>query len=221
MGHYLLINGYDDERTRFTAQDSLIMADFPLPYEEVEGRWWRDFNYVYLVIYPPEQESQVFEILGPDQDVAYNYEAAAQRAREEIQNLSGRDLFFAWFNLGSNLVGLEDYAGAAEAYDKAFAIYATIEEDDRPYRQRWYQVGPYPAYFYTGRYQDVINLANTTFTWVGRGGLEESYYWRGLAYQTLGNHYQALSDLEKAVLLNPHFQEAQEALEQLKAQEQF
>jgi tetratricopeptide (TPR) repeat protein len=191
------------------------MPDLPLPYEELETRWWRDFNYVYLVIYPPTREIQVFEIIGPHLDENFNYQHAAQRAREEIENLSGRDLFFAWFNLGSNLVGLADYPAAAQAYDRAFDIYASLSEDMRPYRLMWYQAGPYAAYYHTGRYQDVINLANTTFTWVGKGGLEESHYWRGLAYQALGNTNQAIADLEKAVILNPYFTEAVQALQRL------
>jgi tetratricopeptide (TPR) repeat protein len=215
MGHYLVVNGFDDQRQRFTAQDSLIAPDLPLPYEELKSSWWRDFNYVYVLIYPPERENQILEIIGPHQDKTFNYQFAAQRARQEIDILSGRDLFFAWFNLGSSLVGLEDYTGAAQAYDQAFELYATLPEDLRPYRLMWYQAGPYAAYYHTGRYQDVVNLANTTFTWVGKGGLEESHYWRGMAYEALGNTNQAITDLEKAVAINPNFTPAREALERL------
>ena len=35
MGHYVTINAYDDAQSIFFAQDSLIMADFPIPYEEI------------------------------------------------------------------------------------------------------------------------------------------------------------------------------------------
>jgi hypothetical protein len=218
MGHFLVVNGYDDARQRFTVQDSLIMADFPMPYEELSQRWWRDFNYVYLVIYPPEREAEVMSILGPQSDPVYNLEHAAEVARLEIQALTGRDAFFAWFNLGANLVGLGDYPGAAEAFDQAFAIYQGLSEDDRPYRVMWYRVEPYEAYYYAGRYQDVINLANTTFTWVGKPVLEESYYWRGMAYEALGEPEQAISDYRKAAQLNPYYSPPREALGRLGAQ---
>jgi tetratricopeptide (TPR) repeat protein len=218
MGHFLVLNSYDDARQRFIAQDSLIMPDFPLPYEEVSERWWRDFNYVYVVIYPPEREAEVLSILGPHRDPAYSLEHAAEIARAEIQELAGRDAFFAWFNLGANLVGLGDYAGAAEAFDQAFAIYQQLSEDDRPYRVMWYRVEPYEAYYHAGRYQDVINLANTTFTWVGKPVLEESYYWRGMAYEALGEPERAVSDYRKASELNPYYSPPQEALQRLGAQ---
>ena len=186
MGHYLVVSGYDDGQGLFWVQDSLLNPDVPTPYAELSERWWRDFNYVYLVIYPPEREAEVMAILGPRADEAYSYQSAAQHAQEEIPALQGRDQFFAWFNLGSSRVGLGDYAGAAEAYDQAFAIYQNFSEEQRPYRLMWYQTGPYEAYYAVGRYQDVINLANTTFYWVGQPVLEESYYWRGMAYSRVG-----------------------------------
>ena len=215
MGHYILINGYDDAQQRFVTQDSLISPDLPMSYEELESKWWRDFNYVYLVIYPEDREAELFEILNSNIDQETNYRQAAQKAIEETTTLSGRDLFFAWFNLGSSLVGLGDYPGAAQAYDRAFEIYQTLSEELRPYRLMWYQVGPYEAYYYSNRFQDVVDLANATFAWVGKPVLEESFYWRGLAYQALGNLEKAKSDLTKASQLNPNFTEAFEALERL------
>jgi hypothetical protein len=215
MGHYMVFNGYDDATRRFTVQDSLARPDNLLPYEEVATRWWRDFNYVYLVIYPAEREGEVLDILGPQADEAYNYQYAAQKALNEIPNLSGRDLYFAWFNRGSSLVGLKDYAGAADAYDHAFAIYPTLSEKDRPYRMMWYQIGPYVAYYYTARYQDVIDLANTTFMWVGKAVLEESYYWRGMAFEAVGELKRAIADYQKAAHLNPNYAPPRDALQRL------
>jgi hypothetical protein len=215
MGHYALINGYDDGLGRFITQDSYIMPDFPLPYKDLEQRWWRDFNYVYMVVYPPEREADVLAILGPQADEILNFRHALQKADEEIQTLSGRDLFFAWYNRGTNLVALQDYAAAAEAYDQAFALYPALSEKERPWRMLWYQIGPYPAYFHTGRYQDVINLADTTFQWIGQPVLEETFYWRGLAYEALGNQEKAISDLEKAANLNPTSTDAVDHLRRL------
>jgi tetratricopeptide (TPR) repeat protein len=190
------------------------MPDFPVPYDQVEERW-RDFNHAYLVIYPPEREAEIFSILGPQIDEANNYEYTAQRALQETEILSGRDQFFAWFNLGSALVSLGDYPAAAEAYDNAFAVYPSIPGEERPWRVMWYQDGPYAAYYHTGRFQDIIELANTTFFALGEYTLEESFYWRGLANEALGNMNEAIFDLKKAVELNPHFIPAREALARL------
>jgi tetratricopeptide (TPR) repeat protein len=214
MGHYLTLNGYDDSQELFTAQDSLIMPDYPLPYETVEQRW-RDFNHVYLVIFPAGSTAQVASILGPQFDQTTNIEHAAQKARQEIEELTGRDLYFAWFNLGSNLLALDDFSGAAAAYDQAFAVYPAIPEDERPWRVMWYQDGPYEAYYQMERYQDIINLANNTFFALGEYTLEESFYWRGMAKLALDDYNGAVFDLKKAVELNPKYTPARSALEQL------
>jgi tetratricopeptide (TPR) repeat protein len=214
MGHYLTFNGYDDNLSQFTTQDSLILPDFPVPYDQVEERW-RDFNNTYLIIYHPEREADVLSILDRDADEIDNFQSTAQRALQETTKLDGRELFFAWFNLGSNLVALGDYVGAAEAYDSAFAVYPTIAENERPWRVMWYQDGPYAAYYHTGRFQDVIDLANTTFFALGEYTLEESFYWRGRAKLALDDINGALFDLKKAVELNPRFTPAHEELKKL------
>ncbi len=107
----------------------------------------------------------MLSILGPQADPAYNFQHAAQIASEETKQLSGRDLYFAWFNLGTSLAMLQDYPGAAAAYDQAFAQYANLSTEERPWRMLWYQDGPYQAYYHAGRYQDVIDLANTTLAY--------------------------------------------------------
>ncbi|MBM3152998.1 MAG: tetratricopeptide repeat protein, partial [Chloroflexi bacterium] len=68
------------------------------------------------------------------------------------------------------------------------------------------QTGPYWAYFYTGRYPDVISLANATFDTIDEDTLEESLYWRGIANFALGDATSAIADLREAVRLNPNFQ---------------
>jgi tetratricopeptide (TPR) repeat protein len=159
MGHYLVVSGYDDGVQMLTVQDSLTNPDLPMSYADLAGSYWRDFNYVYVLVYPAEREAELLALLGPRADETASYKLAEQRALQETQTLSGRELFFAWFNLGSSRVGLKDYAGAAQAYDQAFALYQNLSEDLRPYRLMWYQAGPYAAYYQAGRYQDVVSLA--------------------------------------------------------------
>jgi hypothetical protein len=204
MGHFEVLSGYDDGRGRFIAQDSYIQPDLPVPYEEITT-YWRHFNNTYLVIYPPDRESDVFAILGSQADETYNYQYAAQRASDEIIQLTGRDQFFAWYNRGSNLAKLQDYTGAAAAYDEAFAIYPTIPEAKRPWRVLWYQTGPYFAYFYTGRYYDVINLATNTLEHIDKPAIEESFYWRAMAKAALGDIPGAVEDYRASLEWHPNF----------------
>jgi tetratricopeptide (TPR) repeat protein len=214
MGHYMVINAYDDGKSRFIAQDSLGRPDTLLSYEEVIP-WWRNFNYVYIVIYPPDRENEVLYLLGPRAEAAYDYQQTAQRAREEIASLEGRDSYFAWFNLGSSLAALGDYAGAAGAYDQAFAINAGLPDQQRLYRMLWYQTGPYAAYYYSGRYQDVIDLGNATLSWLGKSDLEETLYWMGLAREATGDMDKAIKNLKRAAELNPNYDLPRQALARL------
>jgi tetratricopeptide (TPR) repeat protein len=218
MGHYEAIIGYDDSRGRFLAEDSFSQKSDEEPlavaYKDMETNW-RAFNYTYLVVYPPEREEQVMQILGAQADETANYQYTAQKASDEIPALTGRDLYFAWFNRGSSLVGLQDYAGAANAYDEAYGIYPSIPEKKRPWRMLWYQTGPYFAYFYSGRITDVINLSNTTIQAASNPYLEESYVWRARAESATGQSKQAINDLRQALEYHPNFQPALDELASL------
>jgi hypothetical protein len=221
LGHYLFTTGYDDAAGEFIVQDAYLRPgkNMRVDYDTfIEG--WRSFNYLFMVIYPPELEAQVFELLGPWADPAWGYQHALEIAEAEAQNLQGNDAFFAWFNKGSSHVKLLQYVDAAFAYDQAFSLYANLGDDDtqRPYRIMWYQTGPYWAYFYSGRYQDVINLANTTlYETIAEPTLEESLYWRGQAYLAMGQTGDAIADFRETVRLNPNFAPGWAALNQLGA----
>ncbi|HSG42953.1 MAG TPA: hypothetical protein VLA72_07350, partial [Anaerolineales bacterium] len=73
----------------------------------------------------------------------------------------------------------------------------------------------YWAYFYSGRYQDVINLSTTTLNAMSEPVLEESYYWRALARETLGDVKGAVNDLQSALKVHPGFEPAVIKLEQM------
>ena len=214
MGHYLFLTGYDDERGRFTTQDSLVGPDMPVKYIELESGW-RAFNDAYLVIYPAGREPELLALLGVQADPAANNRYAAGKAQQETAELSGRDLYFAWYNLGSSLTALGDYPAAAQAYDQAFAAYAAIPEDDRPWRMLWYQAGPYEAYFNTGRFEDVITLGNQALNSANGPLLEETFYWLGRAREATGDMEKALYDYRRAVEINPASTPALQELKRL------
>jgi hypothetical protein len=213
LGHFEIVSGYDEARSYFMVYDSFVGPDYayPVSYAEID-EFWRHFNNVYVVIYPPDREAEVLAILGRQADTGDNFQYAAQKALEETASLTGRDQFFAWFNRGSNLVYLEDYTAAAEAYDAAYAVYATLPEQERPWRLLWYQFGPYAAYYHTGRYEDVINLAYATLVNVDKPVLEETYYWRGMARAASGDREGAIEDLRRAADLNARSTDAAEQL---------
>lgn len=217
MGHYAVITGYDEASQQLITQDSYFTPDYLVSYEKFIGEW-RSFNYTYILIYPPDQEAKLQSLLGQDWDKTTNYLNAAQLASNEIFALDGVDKFFAWFNRGTNLKELQDYGGAALAYDEAFTIYNTLPEDRsvRPYRILWYQTGPYFAYFYVGRYYDVLNLATTAINAaLDEPAIEESFYWRGMAKKALGDTSGAIADFKLALKYHPEFEPALYQLNQL------
>ncbi len=225
MGHYLFTTGYDDARGVFIVQDSYLrdkqlniigknaLSDYKI-YEE----GWLAFNYLFMVVYPPDREAEVMTLLGPWANMEWANRHALELAERDIARISGDDLFFAWFNKGTSHVALRQYFDAAAAYDKAFELYANwdTKEKDRPYRMMWYQTGPYFAYYYSARYADVINLANTTLNeTISTPTLEESLLWRGRAYYMAGQTQLAVEDYRAALKVHVNWAPAVQALQDL------
>ncbi len=221
-GHYRLLSGYDDtanastrgvglavqyvdtypssETGFFIAQDSYIGPNTKLPYVGFDLDW-RVFNRTYIVVYTDAQVSAVKDILGDNMDDATMYARAREVAQREMA-LNANDPY-AWFNVGSSLVGLGKYEEAANAFDKARVL-------KLPWRMMWYQFGPYEAYYHAARYQEVIALADATLA--TSKGLEESLYYRGLAQLALGQKDAARASFASALQANPHFAPAKQAL---------
>jgi hypothetical protein len=219
MGHYQVVTGYDDTKQKIIAQDSFIKSNYEQSYESLLTEW-KGFNHTYTVLYPPEKEQEVLDLLGEDADETQNFKNAYLKASELVYQETGMDLFFDWYNIGTNLVRLQDFNGAAQAYDEAFAVYNKLpkELNKRPYRILWYQTGPYFAYYYAGRYWDVINYATENSIKLVRDNepaLEESFYWRGMARQALGDLQGAIEDQRQALIYHTGFPPSIQALQSL------
>lgn len=205
MGHNRVVMGYDDAQQVILTFDSLLGAGpdqlgRPIPYADVADRW-RAFNYDYLVLYRPEDEEKLRAIMGDHWDATYNAEWALQLAQTELQGESPDT--FSLFNLGSSLVMLGRYEEAIEAFERA-------REIGLPWRMMWYQYGPFEAYINAGRYQDALTLAQQVIATTP--GVEEAYYYAGLAYEGLGDMLRAESNFEVALMRNIYFTAASDAL---------
>jgi tetratricopeptide (TPR) repeat protein len=126
-----------------------------------------------------------------------------------------RDQFFSWFNLGTSLTYLRNYKDAVITFDQAFILYKKIPNSELPWRIFWYQTDFYQAYYAIGRYQDVIDLATMIINGPGSAQTEDSYYWRALAEEALGNKTSAILDLQASLEINPGFAAGIAQLEQL------
>jgi tetratricopeptide (TPR) repeat protein len=217
LGHYQFITGYDEAKQVLVVQDTYIDKgeNHEFTYDDfIKG--WRSFDYLFMIVYPLDKQAQLFTLLGDYADSDWSNQHALQVASQEVSDLGGIDQYFAAFNVGTSHINLREYVDAAYAYDYAFQLYADLPDDDlRPFRMLWYQTGPYFAYYYSGRYQDTIDLANATFDTIGDDVLEESWYWRGMGELALGDTTGAISDFQEAVRLHPNFAPAEYQLSQL------
>lgn len=200
LGHYRLITGYNDETGQFITSDSLSGPQYPADYAQFDSDW-RVFNRIYVVVFPPEQADQVAAIIGPDLQDQVMYDKLVAAANAEIEANPADPI--AYFNKGEALTRLERYEEAAAAFDEARKI-------GLHWRRLWYQFTPFEAYYAVGRFQDVLDLAEATIS--NSGGLEEAYYYKGLALHALGlpGAEEALQD---ALDYNPNFSAAQVAME--------
>jgi tetratricopeptide (TPR) repeat protein len=226
-GHYLTVFGYDDDRAVFFTLDTFLgpfaqrdvlpgytLEDGnPYSYEYVD-KYWQEFGYTFYVVYRPEQEGELLAILGPEMtdDIAM-WQKSAVIAQQEIEQ-DGENPF-AWFNLGTALTRLGEitgdpngtyYANGAVAFDKSFTL-------GLPSRMLWYQHRPYIAYMKLGRYQDMLDLADTMLADPGGRNVEETYLYKGHALSFLGDLNGAATAFQQALSLNEYFYPAQFALD--------
>jgi len=215
MGHYRLLTGYDDVSQTWIAYDSYISTGVDpnqpyqgirLPYAETE-KYWPVFNRTHVLIYPDEQAELVESILGKDADTAAMWQRALADAEASVSENPGDA--FAWFNLGSDLTALNRFEEATQAYDQARVL-------GLPWRMLWYQFGPFHAYYEVGRYDEVLALANATLATTTN--VEELYYWKGLVLQAINDAPAARQALERALQLNPNYEEAATALASIQRQ---
>ena len=221
-GHYAFTTGYDDIQKNFIWQDSYLPSSKPVGKDTKTSyadylAGWRAFNYVFIVVYPAESESELNQVLGPWADQYWAAQHALDIANQEIQSntLTGNDLFFAMFNKVTSFVNLQnpDYGQAGAAFDQANAYFndqlSVSDDKPLPYRIMWYQTAPYYAYYNTGRYQDVVNLADANLKRIqATRSLEESWFWLARAEYALGAYDTAYANMRQALHFHPGFQPA-------------
>ena len=82
MGHYQFVTGYDESKKTFLVQDTYLKGpNYKVSYTDfVDG--WRAFDRIFMVVYPPDRESQVMQLLGPYADP--QWAAAEDKAGQDL-----------------------------------------------------------------------------------------------------------------------------------------
>jgi len=200
MGHYELIVGFNDAKQEFIAMDSYLGPYQSVPYDQFD-KYWRQFNRTYLLVYTDAQADTVRSILNDQLDDATMWNGSLATTQQEAANNPNDP--FAWFNLGTSYVALNDMSKATAAYDHARQL-------GLPWRMTWYQFGWFDAYLATGRYDDVLALADATIKVTSN--IEEMFYYKGLVLKAQGNRDGARTQFELALQKNSNFQPATDAL---------
>jgi tetratricopeptide (TPR) repeat protein len=210
LGHYRLLIGYDDAARQWIASDSYVgtgvdpngqYRGIRISYDALDPLW-AVFNRAHVVVYNDQMAPLVQAIIGEDMSQAIMWHNSLARFQREIQERPNDP--FVWFNLGSTLMAMGQYQQAATAYDQARAI-------GLPWRMLWYQFGPFQAYYETGRYDELIALADATINTSG-GQVEELYYWKGMALAAKQDIASAQQAWEKALSLKPSYTKAAVAM---------
>jgi tetratricopeptide (TPR) repeat protein len=209
--HNRVIVGYDDVDGVFYALDSVLGGGpddlgRPFDYAEFEENW-RELNHGYLVLYKPEDETRLQEVMGQQWDVVFNAEWTLARAQARLYT-DDHDGFDN-FNMGMALVELGEYERAIEAF-------AVAKEIGLPLRMLWYQFGPFEAYLGLERYDDVITRGREVLAYSPH--VEEMYYYIARAYLAQGNLERAEANLEVATGRNPYYVDAMTLLDELRGE---
>ncbi len=208
LGHYQALISYDDTLDIFYAYDSFMGtgpndAGVTESYARMDADW-RQFNRTFIVVYQTEQAAALRALLGNLADeesaAAHAFSVAQQEAEANPTDA------YAWFNMGTSLVALGDYRRAANAYAQSM-------RHNLPWRMLWYQFGPFEAFYETGQYDQVMSLVNINLNQAEE--VEETFYWRGRVYAAQGETSRARADFNRVLALNPNFEAARVALNQL------
>lgn len=202
--HYRVVRGYDDVAGKITESDGINGPNMTMSYDE----WmhlWRNFNYSYLIVVPPEKKALVERILESERNEKTAWQNAKERAESELAK--NRSDMIAHYNLITALFYLGDYEGAVREFE---AI-----EPNLTRRVLWYQHEPIDAYFRLGNYDRVLELTKSVIN-DNNKSVSELYVLRGKIFESRGDTAAARAEYEKAIQYNEHLQSAIDALANLR-----
>lgn len=198
--HYRVVRGYDDSAQTLFESDGIEGPRVPYTYTNWM-RMWKDFNYAYLIVVPPEKASLVEKILGEEADERVAWQNA--RARAEVELAENPNDLRVHYNLITALYYLGDYEATVREFEKI--------EPSLSRRKLWYQMEPIQAYFELGNYDRVLELSDAIIN-DNNKSVSELYVLRGKIFESRGDTATARAEYEKAVQYHKHLESAQEAI---------
>jgi predicted double-glycine peptidase len=189
IGHYRVIKGFDDERQVIIQDDSLQGKDLSIPYTEFM-QMWSGFNYEYIVL-SKSSHQEIEMLLGTHTNPHAAWEDALTLSTLELEQNPGH--IFARFNQSVAYYYLADYSSAINSFE--------VIEAKLPPRMLWYQIEPLMAYYWEGRFDEVLPRIEEILTNNNRA-FSELYHLRGLIYTQQGQAESAQAEFDRARYYN-------------------
>ena len=209
MGHYLFLMGYDDTEQVFYAYDSFLghgnFQGLKEDYAEIEEFWWH-FNNTFIVLYAPEREEYLMDLLGERADLTSAYQYAFNQAQARAGE--NPDDNWAWYNAGEALTKLGYHPQATDFFTIAFDL-------GMPWRTLWYRHTPFEAYYNAGKFNTVIQLVQSSK--LTTPYVEEFHYWHGMVFASQGRTADARAQFSQALTHNTNYQAAKDRIAELDA----
>lgn len=200
FAHYRVIKGYDDAKNEIIDEDGMQGENATFSYTDFLALW-KPFNYEYVVLATPDEQTEVESILGADTDSATAWHEAAQSAKQALTTDSGDTA--AEFNLSVADYHVGDYQGSVTAFE--------VAEPSLSEHALWYQMEPIESYYELGDYDEVFSLAQKIFA-DNNPAYPELYVIEGESYLKEGDVSSAKTAFETALKYNKNLKSAQGGL---------
>ncbi len=224
VGHYRVVQGYNDKAGVFYVDDSLLGPNIAISYDSFDARW-EGLSYSwnpYIPIYRPDQAPLVAAILGPDYTDVGMYSRVLPDLRAAV-NTNPNDRM-AWSRLVEALAGAERWQEALTTLDNmpsmgrgGFGGYG-----DRSFGGSSNSALRLKLLNKLGRYQEALDgaetaLARSSGNGFGFGGSGTAALWlqKAEALRGLGQIDDARAAYQQALKLDKSLVEAADRLASL------
>lgn len=190
IAHFRIVTGWNEEKKKLIQSDSYEKKESEIDYMKFV-QMWQPYNYGYLVVYRPDQEAVVKNILGEEWVERTAWENAKQRATLESELNEG--VVYPRFNrvvANYHLGNSEEAVAEFEQIEKALSR-----------RTLWYQIEPIWAYHELGKYEQVLGMTRRILD-DGNKAFSELYDVRSRVYAKLGETEKAKSEYGLAIKYN-------------------
>lgn len=118
IAHWRTVRGYDDDRGVFYVNDPMLGANVPLDYQWFNDNW-QPFSYRWMVIYRPEDERHLSQLVGADWAESTMRDSFYARAKADAlaQGTSA-----AWLTYGEAAYQDGWFAEAVAAFEKGMSL---------------------------------------------------------------------------------------------------